>query len=66
MAELLLKPAPLAVKAAKQAMREGLELPLEEGLKLEKRLFQGLTATHDFEEACRAMQEKRKPEFHGK
>ena len=66
MAELVLKPAPLAVRAAKQAISEGQELPLNMGLELEKELFSHLTETGDFKEGCRAVNEKRKPKFEGK
>jgi enoyl-CoA hydratase/carnithine racemase len=38
---------PLALGAAKQAIDEGLELPLAEGLALETRLFAGLFGTQD-------------------
>ncbi len=63
MAELIMKPAPLAVRAAKQAMVQGLNLSLESGLRLEKSLFEMLATSGDFDEGCRAMLEKRKPEF---
>ena len=63
MAEMIMKPAPLAVRAAKQAMVQGLNLSLESGLRLEKSLFEMLAASRDFDEGCQAMLEKRKPEF---
>jgi len=66
MAELILKVAPLAAKAAKQAMLQGLDLPLGDGLKLEKSLFNMLTTSRDFDEGCQASLEKRKPKFEGK
>jgi len=38
---------PLALAAAKQAIDEGLELPIDDGLKLESRLFAELFGTED-------------------
>jgi enoyl-CoA hydratase/carnithine racemase len=38
---------PLALAAAKQAVDEGLELPIDDGLKLESRLFAELFSTED-------------------
>lgn len=66
LAELLCKPAPLAIRAAKQAVLQGIELPLEDGLDLERKLNDFLLATDDFEEGCRAALEKRRPIFKGK
>lgn len=66
LAELLCRPAPLAVRAAKQAILQGIELTLEEGLALERRLNDLLLGTEDFEEGCRAALEKRRPAFKGK
>ena len=66
MAELLCRPAPLAVQAAKQAMIQGTSLSLTEGLELEKQLEDFLVTTQDFEEGCKAFIEKRKAEFKAK
>ncbi len=66
LAELLCRPAPLAVRAAKQAMLQGVELALEDGLTLERQLNDFLLATDDFEEGCRAALEGRRPTFKGK
>jgi enoyl-CoA hydratase len=57
---------PLAVKAAKKAINEGLALPLREGLKLEARSFGELFNTEDKNEGAQAFLEKRKPIFKGK
>ena len=62
----LCKLGPLALRAAKEAMLKGLDMDLENGLKLEQRLFQFLLSTEDFEEGTRAFVEKRKPEFKGR
>jgi len=66
MAETICKRAPLAVRAAKQAMMQGVDLPLEDGLKLERKLNDFLVDTQDFDEGCRAYLESRKPMFKGK
>jgi enoyl-CoA hydratase/carnithine racemase len=63
MAEMLCRPAPLAVRAAKQAMIQGTSLSLEGGLELEKTLTDFLVTTEDFDEGCQAFAEKRKPVF---
>ncbi|MBA2288124.1 MAG: enoyl-CoA hydratase/isomerase family protein [Ktedonobacteraceae bacterium] len=62
----LLERGPLALRAAKQAMLQGLNLPLDEGLKLEQRLFRGLLGTEDAREGPTAFAQKRKPDFKGK
>lgn len=66
MAEMVCRPAPLAVRAAKQAMMQGLSLSLENGLELEKTLIDFLVATEDFDEGSQAFLSKRKPNFKGK
>ena len=58
--------APLAVAAAKQALRRGPDLPLADGIALERRLFCGLFATHDQKEGMRAFLEKRAPVWTGR
>lgn len=65
MAESICKPAPLAVRAAKQAINQGLDRPLDEGLEIEKRLIDYLTGTDDFDEGVNAFISKRKPDFKG-
>ncbi len=57
--------APLAIRACLQAVVHGTELPLEEGLALEAKLFAGLFGTNDMREGTRAFLEKRKPVFKG-
>ena len=65
-AEMVCRPAPLAVRAAKQAMLQGLSLSLENGLELEKTLIDFLATTEDFDEGSQAFLSKRKPNFKGK
>jgi enoyl-CoA hydratase/carnithine racemase len=49
-----------------QAVNEGLELPLEEGLLREADLFAKLTGTEDMREGVTAFLEKRRPKFQDK
>lgn len=65
-AETLCKCGPLALRAAKQAMVEGSQLPLEEGLAAEQRLFNALAYTEDVREGLAAFSKKRPPKFKGK
>jgi enoyl-CoA hydratase len=58
--------APLAIRACLKAVVRGTELPLEEGLALEAKLFASLFATEDMREGTRAFLEKREPVFKGK
>ncbi|HKY31776.1 MAG TPA: enoyl-CoA hydratase-related protein [Candidatus Polarisedimenticolia bacterium] len=57
---------PLAVRLAIEAIHEGLEMPLEEGLFLEATLFGLVTTSEDFKEGTRAFLEKRKARFTGR
>jgi enoyl-CoA hydratase/carnithine racemase len=65
-ADKICEAGPLAVRAAKQAMYQGVSLGLQEGLQLECLLVDYIFDTEDFEEGTRAFVEKRKPEFKGK
>jgi enoyl-CoA hydratase/carnithine racemase len=51
------------VLMAKEAVNASQELSLQEGLRLERRLFQALFATQDQKEGMSAFLEKRVPEF---
>ncbi len=60
------KSAPLAVQRIKQAALRGLDLPLADGLKLERELYNWLQGTDDAREGARAFAEKRPPQWQGK
>jgi enoyl-CoA hydratase/carnithine racemase len=66
MADALCKPAPLAVRAVKQAMLQGTSLSLSGGLELERELTDYVMSTEDFQEGTTAFVEKRKPDFKAK
>ncbi len=66
MAEALLKPAPLAARAAKQAMMQGLNTTLLSGLEIEYQLEKYVTKSEDFKEGRQAFMEKRKADFKAK
>ena len=66
LAQSILKNGPLAVAAALEAVRRGLELPLEAGLRLESGLFGILAASEDMHEGLKAFLEKRPPSFRRK
>ena len=62
-AGIICQRAPLAVRAAKEAMIRGCSMTLEEGLRLENSLENYLLGTEDFTEGITAFLEKRKPIF---
>jgi enoyl-CoA hydratase/carnithine racemase len=55
-----------AVGLIKRSVQEGSEIPLHEGLALERELQNRLFAMADAKEGFRSFLEKRKPQFHGK
>lgn len=65
-AEEICKSAPLAVQKIKQAALRGLDMPLAEGLKLERELYSWLLETEDSHEGAIAFAEKRPPRWQGK
>ncbi len=64
-AKRILMRGPLAVARAKEAIDEGINVPMKEGLKIEARLFSDLFRTRDCKEGIHAFIEKRKPKFVG-
>lgn len=65
-AEIIASTAPLAAKAAKELVNAAQELPLTEGIRLERRLFHTLAATEDKAEGMAAFLEKRTPVWRGR
>jgi enoyl-CoA hydratase len=57
---------PIAIKQIKQVVNAGLDAPLDEALKLERKAYEALYDTSDQKEGMRAFLEKRKPKFEGK
>lgn len=57
---------PVAVRAAKEAVLQSLDLSIEAGLEFERRNFYLLFATDDMREGMKAFIEKRKPVWTGK
>ena len=57
---------PIALRLAKEAVNKGMELTLEQGLRLEADLYFLLHTTQDRTEGIRAFLEKRPPHFQGK
>ncbi len=64
-AQTIAKRAPLAVRAAKRALLEGLATTPETAGTIEQLSFAGLFATKDTREGCTAFVEKREPNFTG-
>jgi enoyl-CoA hydratase/carnithine racemase len=66
MAQVIAGNGPLSVRAAKKAVFEGEQLPLDAALDLEQRLSKALFGTQDAAEGPRAFAEKRPPRFTAK
>jgi len=62
----ILAMGPLAVRLALEAVDQGLEMSLDEGLLLEANHFGLLAATHDMKEGLGAFLAKRAPRFEGR
>jgi enoyl-CoA hydratase/carnithine racemase len=65
LAKKIMSKAPLAVKAAKLAINRGMQMTLEEGLKLENQQMSKMFNTKDRQEGIKAFLDKRLPEFKG-
>jgi len=57
--------SPISLEYAKEAINKGMDLTLEQGLRLEADLYYLIHTTRDREEGIRAFQEKRKAQFEG-
>ncbi|MBQ6333191.1 MAG: enoyl-CoA hydratase/isomerase family protein [Clostridia bacterium] len=62
LAETIARNAPIAVRACKKAINEGLEQPMDEAIVLEEKLFGSCFETEDQKEGMGAFLEKRKHE----
>lgn len=65
LARLIAGNGPVAVRAAKEAIVRGLELPLDQGLSLETELYGRTVPTKDRLEGLEAFREKRPPVYRG-
>lgn len=63
--EKLSKNGPVAIRTVKEAIQNGMDLPLGQGLELEKKLYRNTLVTTDRIEALKAFQEKRSPAYKG-
>ncbi|KAL0579749.1 hypothetical protein V5O48_002243 [Marasmius crinis-equi] len=63
MAKEIASKGQLAIQAGKEVVNAAYEMSLEEGLRLERRVFYGLFATKDQKEGMSAFAEKRKANF---
>lgn len=66
LAERIAANAPLSVQMTRKAIRDGLDMPLTQGLSLERTLFTIIRDTQDRAEGRAAFREKRKPDFKGR
>ncbi|MCP4647706.1 MAG: enoyl-CoA hydratase/isomerase family protein, partial [bacterium] len=62
-AEKICQKGPLGVQATKEAIVRGLNMNLEDGLYMEKALFDNILTTEDSFEGVTAFTEKRKAEY---
>lgn len=63
LAEEINSNAPIAVRLAKKAVRLGLDVSLKEGLVIENECYNDVIPTRDRQEALKAFNEKRKPNW---
>jgi enoyl-CoA hydratase/carnithine racemase len=65
-AEKICQAGPIAVRAIKQAMYQGVDVSMEQGLQIEAFLLGYAFNSEDFDEGIKAFIEKRKPDFKAK
>ena len=65
MADDMASKAPIALRYAKEAVNKGMDLTLEQALRLECDLYMVLHTTHDRTEGIKAFRDKKKPTFKG-
>ncbi len=65
-AEAIAATAPLAAMAAKELVNAAFELPLDQGILLERRMFQLMAATEDKGEGMAAFIARREPQWKGR
>jgi len=65
LAREMLVNGPIALQQAKFAIRQGMNVDLNTGLKIERKAYERTIPTKDREEALLAFSEKRKPNFRG-
>ncbi|HYF07300.1 MAG TPA: enoyl-CoA hydratase-related protein, partial [Acetobacteraceae bacterium] len=60
--------SPMSIRASKEVVRRGLEMPLDEAYRLQREFpaAKGMRASEDFVEGPRAFAEKREPEWKGR
>ncbi len=66
LASMIMAGAPIAARYAKEAVGKGLDMTLEQGLRLEADLYFLIQTTEDRMEGIRAFLEKRQPKYLGK
>ncbi|MFX4301706.1 enoyl-CoA hydratase-related protein [Alicyclobacillus tolerans] len=65
-AKRLAQGAPLAIRAIKEAVWHGIDIPLLAGMEMERNLFYQLFSSEDSREGMSAFREKRAPRFTGR
>jgi enoyl-CoA hydratase/carnithine racemase len=65
LAKAMAAKAPVSLRYIKEAINKGLDLTMEQGLRLEADLYFLLHTTGDRTEGIKAFQQKRPPEFKG-
>jgi enoyl-CoA hydratase/carnithine racemase len=66
MAREMVSKSPIALRYAKEAIHKGMDLTLEQGLRLEADLYLLIHTTKDWAEGIQAFREKRTPKFEGR